>query len=116
MASSEAELRAWEQRLRAREGELTARRARWGAAWRAALAPARTLELLLGVWLALGATVLGGSVLVASAVACGLLVAFRAVRAMSMPAAVAAPRPGGVGVRLRARLGRRRRREAARLR
>jgi hypothetical protein len=107
MASSEAELRAWELRLRAREGELTVRRARWGAAWRALLAPARALELLLGVWLALGATVIGGSVLVVSAVVCGLLAAVRALRAMSLPAAVGAPpRPGGAVRRLRARLRR----------
>jgi hypothetical protein len=95
----ETELRAWELRLRARESELTARRARGGAAWRALLAPARALELLLGVWLALGATVIGGTVLVVSAVACGLLVAVRAVRAMSIPAAVGAQRratPQGV--------------------
>jgi hypothetical protein len=101
MPSREAELRAWELRLRAREGELTARRSRWAAAWRALFAPARALELLLGVWLALGATVIGGTVLVTSAVACGVLVAIRAVRAMSIPAAVETPRRSRLRVRLR---------------
>jgi hypothetical protein len=103
MASRETELRAWELRLRAREGELTARRALWGAAWRALLAPVRALELLLGVWLALGATVIGGRVLVISAIACGLLVAVRAVRAMSMPTAVGPTRPRLGRLRVRRR-------------
>jgi hypothetical protein len=107
MVPREEDLRAWELRLRAREAELIARRARCGAAWRVLLAPARALELLLGTWLALGATAIGGSVLVVSAIACGLLVAVRAVRAMSLPAAVGAPpRPAGPVRRLRARLRR----------
>lgn len=96
-------LRAWELRLRACESELTARRARWGAAWRAALVPGRALELILGLWLGLGATILGGTVLVLSAAVCGVVLAALAVRRMSLPSGVRPPRRGAF-YRVRARL------------
>src|SRR5918912_618644 len=105
LAARADRLRAWEQRLSAREGELTARRARWGAAWRLALAPARAAQLALGAWLAIGATALGGTALVVSAVACGLLLVVTALRRMSLPTGMQAPRTGLLA-RLRARLAR----------
>jgi hypothetical protein len=103
LAARADRLREWELRLGARESELSARRARWGAAWRLALAPARALQLILGGWLAIGATALGGTALVVSAVACGLVLATMAVARMSLPRGMQEPRTGVLS-RLRARL------------
>jgi hypothetical protein len=100
-----ARLRAREAQLAAREAELSARRSRWSAACRVAFAPLRAVQLVAGVWLAIGAVALGGTVLVVSAVVCGLLLALPALRALQLPSGVQPPRHGRLG-RLRCRLAR----------
>lgn len=93
MASTEGDLRRREAELvrrgyslQRREHELAAREAELtgGPSWRAVLcrlafAPISGLRLAAGLWLMAGATVFGGTVLIASAIGCGVLLITTAV-------------------------------------
>jgi hypothetical protein len=87
LAARYARLEQAERRVAAREAELRCRRPWQAPCWRAALAPLRPLQVLFGAWLLLGAPLLGGTVLLLSALASGFLLAAGGLARLAGPPA-----------------------------